>query len=248
PSTMKFPGAWIERLLMPRAIRSADAVIAVSKFTAETIGKKFPRYQKKVQVIYQSSFLEVGGSGDCESKLFLSVGTHEPRKNYDRLLRAFAIVLKDHPEVRLVIVGKHGWKIDLQSLVHRYGLSEQVTLDTGADDKRLAQLYRECQALIMPSLYEGFGLPLVEALHFGKPIITSNCSAMPEVAADAAYLVDPMDTQDIARGISRVLEDDSLRRGLAAASQQRAKFFSWHTAGINTVALFEKVVSSERVC
>lgn len=248
PSTMKFPGPWIERGLMPHSIAIADAVIAVSNFTGAAVASNFPQAADKIRVIYQSSFLEADNSRsqDENSDFLLAVGTHEPRKNYLRLLHAFVEVSAKHPGVRLVIVGRPGWKMDLPALVNQSGLGERVTLLTDADDVKLAQLYRDCLAVVQPSLYEGFGLPLVEAIHFAKPILTSNCSAMPEIAGNAGYLVNPVDSQSIARGMLCLIEDQNLRQRLSRAARLRAQAFSWQTAGRCTIELFEEVVAERR--
>ena len=127
----------------------------------------------------------------------------------------------------------------LSALIRANGLESRVHELGQLEDEELLQQYASCDFVALPSLYEGFGLPLIEAMTFGKPVLTGNTSAMPEIAGDAGLLVDPTSTDDIARGLRRMMTDTALRSRLATAARQRAGNFSWDSAAAETIRVIE---------
>lgn len=159
----------------------------------------------------------------------LSVCSHEPRKNLDALIRAFSRAVGQHDlPHQLVLVGRagHGSR-RLDEEIARSGVSERVLRTGYVSDEDLLQIYNHADLFVYPSKYEGFGLPLVEAMACGLPIVTSNTSSMKEVAGDAAVLIDPHSERDLEAGITRCLADEALRERLAAVGAVRAREFTW---------------------
>lgn len=174
-------------------------------------------------------------------KFILFVGTREPRKNLVRLVQAYAeLPARVQKEFGLVLVGPRGWGERL-ALGEKVG--NRVTLVDYLDAQKLALAYNLASALAYPSLYEGFGLPPLEAMACGCPVIASRVASLPEVCADAAYYIDPNDTQSIADGINNVLSDNELRRSLVEKGSERAKLFTWEKTAEKTLAVFHEVLS-----
>lgn len=245
--TMRPLSRWMETRLMPEAIRLADRIMADSTSTAEAIGTEFPGARDKVRVVPLgvTVLAEPGGFDSLTSigvdrPYFLFVGTLEPRKNLRRLLQAFATIPSViRANALLVVAGGRGWGgIDLHSLLVQYGLETNVVLTGYVSDAQLATLYAHARFLAMPSLYEGFGLPLLEAMSFGVPVLTSNSSSLPEVAGDAGILVDPLSEDSIAEGLTLLLANEVLRVDLAARARPNAARFSWKKAARQAMDVF----------
>jgi glycosyltransferase involved in cell wall biosynthesis len=230
---MRFPGRQIEAFFMPRALKKADSVVAVSEFTRAEIAGFYSGHLDKISVVPGASLLSAGVKQELDSTgaggYFLFVGTQEPRKNLPRLLRAYAHYVERNTRARLLkIVGGSGWGgQNLPLLLRELGIDGQVEILTGADDAQLAEMYRGAHALVMPSLYEGFGLPVVEALSLGVPVITSRESAMSEVAGTAALLVDPMSETDITKALHRISDDSQLYRELKTNAPLESRRYDW---------------------
>lgn len=247
--TMRPTSRLLEQVLMPKAIRRADGVIAVSKHTRQDILHTFPKIDCPVKTIYPGiserppahdrAYLEKWG---INQPYILFVGTLEPRKNLIRLLKAYAeLDEQDHRRACLVITGGAGWgDLDLVQIIKAHGLDKLVHLTGYVDESELSTLYKNALFLAMPSLYEGFGLPLIEAMAYGVPSLTSNLSSMPEVAADTALLVDPLDINAIASGLRVLLTQCDHRENLARRTKERATFFQWDLAARELLDFFDK--------
>lgn len=161
------------------------------------------------------------------NKYFLFIGSPRTRKNIERTLAAFKIFHQRHPEYQLVIVGnKESHFLDIQPWLAEF--TKNVVIMTGfVSNEEKASLYANAQGLVFTSLYEGFGLPLLEAHSFGIPVLTSNCTSMPEVAGDGAIFVDPYSTADIVRGMEMLAFDESIRQKIICAGYQNIQRFSW---------------------
>jgi glycosyltransferase involved in cell wall biosynthesis len=169
-----------------------------------------------------------------DAPYMLSVGTIEPRKNGERLIRAFERAFADDADPpHLVFAGRRGWHSErVFSAAASSRLTPRIHFAGGVTDAELAALYQDATALLYPSLYEGFGLPVLEAMQAGVPVLTSTTSSMPEIADHAAVLVEPTDVDAIARGIRQLWLDTGLRAGLRRAGSDRAaQKRSWHAAG-----------------
>jgi glycosyltransferase involved in cell wall biosynthesis len=173
----------------------------------------------------------------------LYLGTLEPRKNVPRLLRAFASIQKEHPTLTLVIAGKKGWMYqEIFDSVSELGMTDKVSFLGYIEESDKPFLISGSQLFAYPSLYEGFGIPVLEALACGVPTITSNLSSMPEVAGDAALLVDPYSIQDIAAAMKQLLESPSVREAFSKKAIVHASSFSWSRTAEETFAVYNVAV------
>lgn len=239
--------------VVPRSIRRARAVIAPSAHTKSAIVERYGTPQSKIHVISEgvvASFNPTPEHDDgarltrlgLRQPFLLAVGTLEPRKNLARLLEAFARIAPRHPEMVLAIAGRPGWLYE--GIFERHsslGLNARVRFITNAEDDDLRALYRRSEAVVYASLYEGFGLPALEALASGSPLVASGNTSIPEVAADAALYFDPWDVDDMAATIDEVLQDGELRERLREAGPKRAQRFTWARAAELTVELYRDV-------
>ncbi|HEY8173621.1 MAG TPA: glycosyltransferase family 1 protein [Dehalococcoidia bacterium] len=243
-------------LLATAAIHKANRVICVSDFTRSQLVRRFPSVERKTHVIHEGvdpSFAPQGRDGverfrrrfGLVDPYILFVGTIEPRKNLARLIEAFGEVVRGHAfPHRLIIGGAHGWK---DGPVRRaYAASpvrERIHFAGYIDEATLPAAYAGADVFAYPSLYEGFGLPPLEAMACGTPVLTSNCTSLPEVVGGAAVTVNPYDTHSIADALRRLLGDASLRRALSQAGQERAATFSWDDAASRTIDVYKEAVS-----
>lgn len=165
------------------------------------------------------------------SKFFLSAGTIEPRKNYETLIQAFAMFHKNHPGHHLIIVGKKGWDAeyikDLEELVTSNYLQKYVHILGYITNKSLNKLYNQASAFVFPSYYEGFGIPPLEAINCGCPVISSYTSSMPEVLGEAAVFCDPSRPSEFAKAMEKIASDDAFRIELINKGRLQSKKFSW---------------------
>ena len=176
-------------------------------------------------------------------KFILFVGTREPRKNLDRLVQAYAQLAESiQREFNLLLVGSRGWG-DSDSRA-RQKLGNRIMVLDYVETYKLAQIYNLASVFVYPSFYEGFGLPLLEAMACGCPVVASRAASLPEVGGDAACYVDPKDIQGIAEGMDRVLQDEELRRSLIQKGMERAKLFNWEKTAKETLKVFDEVLSA----
>ena len=249
PKTMSFLGLQLERLLMPGSLRVADKIISVSNSTAIEIDECFSECSDKVETIYEAPYLSVANEKDLIGDYFLFVGTIEPRKNLLRLLEAYQIYFKETENpLPLKICGGKGWGLpELNDKVNELGIAGLVEILGYIDDEAMLGLYQKARALVIPSLYEGFGLPIVEAYSQGTPVLTSNRGAMAEIAADGGVFVDPEDCREIAEAMNMLTTDIEKVKTLQELALFRAKQFSWDVAAKNTLDLLEGVASKASV-
>jgi glycosyltransferase involved in cell wall biosynthesis len=248
PKTMRKVGWILDATLIPNAIKRAIKIITVSNSTANDIARSFPLQASKITTIYPAAS---SCSEDKKINLefnfkeiepyFLFVGTIEPRKNLKALLEAYSMLNKNTREkAKIVIAGSSGWgKIDLRKLSNELGISGQVTILGYVDNSLLVELYRRALFLAMPSLYEGFGLPLIEAITLGTPVLTSNKSSMPEVARNAGYYIDPENQNSILRGLNEMISNPKLRDQLRSNCEDVRLGFSWDKAAKKTLEIIE---------
>jgi glycosyltransferase involved in cell wall biosynthesis len=175
---------------------------------------------------------------------FLYVGTIQPRKNLLRLIEAFALAAPLLGNQCLLIVGRRGWlSAPIEQRASELGIADRVLFPGYVADADLPALYAGATAFTFPSLYEGFGMPILEAMAAGVPVLTSTTSALPEVAGDAALLVDPLDTQAIADALIQLATNNDLRRDLHMRGLQRAQQFTWEQTAHATLAVFREAVA-----
>ncbi len=245
----------IERATLPPAVRRATALTAISQATADDLGRRFPPARAKTTVTPLAadarfgatdgpSVTEVAARHAIERPYVLAVGTLEPRKNLPRLIEAFALLpdeLRDAHE--LVLVGAAGWETEatMRSIAAHGGLVRALGHVPDAD---LPALYRGAALFAYPSLYEGFGLPVLEAMTAGATVLTSDISSLPEVAGDAALYCDPRSSESIRDALARGLGDPAGAAELARRGTARAATFSWDRYAAETLAVLERAAGS----
>ena len=242
------------RLVVKLNLIKAKKVIAVSEYTKREILRHFPVDEEKIRVIYEGvdeSFKNatstdnklVRGKFGLKRNFLLYVGNHKPHKNLTRLLQAYGkLDQKLQKAYDLVITGKME-ESDRYSfrIVRELGLGSRVKFIGFVHQKDLPGVYRSATALVMPSLREGFGLPVLEAMACGTPVVAANTSALPEVAGEACVFFDPYRTDEMTSAISEVLEDERLRRKLSEMGRKRADSFSWRETARRTMEVYEEV-------
>lgn len=253
--TMRPLARWLDAMQTPAAVRLADRVITVSRHTAQDLVEEIPKAASKVRVVhlggaslYPAASPESLHPMGINRPYFLFVGTLEPRKNLYRLLEAYAALPVDiKKNTLLVIAGGKGWgDVNVQAVAARLGLSDCIRVVGYVSEESLATLYTHALFLAMPSLYEGFGLPLLEAMARGTPVLTSDCSSMPEVAGDAGLLVNPHDVRAIANGLLTLIMNEKLRHDLTQRAQANAGRFSWQKATDETLRVFDEALGERR--
>jgi glycosyltransferase involved in cell wall biosynthesis len=241
----------------------AAAVLADSQATKDDLVRAYRADPGRVHVIYlgrdealiavrdPEGLAAVRGRYGLAERYLLYVGTLQPRKNLSRLIDAFARLVgtpagaAEPAGLQLVLAGRQGWLYDdLYAQVQRLGLAGRVRFPGYVADADLAALYSGALAFIFPSLYEGFGMPVLEAQACGVPVMTSNNSSLPEVAGDAALLVDPHDVDAIAAAMARLAADPVLRADLAERGLANVKRFSWEKCARETLAVLEQVAGA----
>jgi glycosyltransferase involved in cell wall biosynthesis len=223
----------IERLTLGLAVRRAAGLICISHATSDALVARFPEAAGKctVAALGVSPTLSAPSARELDGLpppgFVLAVGTLEPRKNLPRLVEAYAALPRplqeSHP---LVVVGSAGWQTG-PTLNALRSLGERCRPMGRVSDEALAELYRRCAVFCYPSLGEGFGLPVLEAMAAGAAVVTSNASSLPEVGGDAVEYVDPHEPRDIARALGELLDDADLRSRLGQRALERAAGFSW---------------------
>jgi len=232
------------------AARASTHVIAVSESTKRDLIEKLGVAPDKITVVYEGVDHEkfrpkadqpLAGKVDREYLLF--VGTVQPRKNLVRLIDAFSSLSSRFPNLDLVIAGKEGWLAnEIYAAPKDFGVEKEVKFLGYVPTDKVVSLMNGARALVFPSLYEGFGLPVLEAMACGCPVVTSNISSLPEVAGEAGILVDPYSVEDIARGISQVLELKGKARQITIEQGiKHAKKFTWRKAAEETIEVFESL-------
>ncbi len=241
--------------------RQAAAVLADSQATKADLVRAYGARANKIHVIYLGRddslkqvtnplrLAAVKAKYDLAHRYLLYVGTLQPRKNLARMVEAFERLCSrpQMADVQLVLAGKQGWLYDaLFAQVSRAGLGDRVVFPGYIPDKDLPALLSAATAFVFPSLYEGFGLPVLEAGGCGVPVITSNTSSLPEVAGDAALLVDPHDVDAIAEAMYRIVTDRELAAELARRGHENVKRFSWEKCASETLAVLESVAQPKK--
>jgi len=239
--------------LYPLYLRKAAAVITVSEFTASQVREAFPWAEDKIRVVHEAAPPDYAPVTDetvlervrkkygLPDRFFLFLGSLEPRKNLERLLEAYISVSRSIPH-SLVISGGEGWKnTGLLDAVRRHG--DRVILTGFVEPDDLPGLLSLAECLVYPSLYEGFGLPILEAMACGTPVITSSVSSMPEVAGDAALLANPYSVEEIAGALSEMALDGGLRENLRKKGFLRNAEFSWKKSAEKTLSVYMEVLS-----
>jgi glycosyltransferase involved in cell wall biosynthesis len=257
PQYLPSRAAWLYAHMMIRvAARRATRILTVSEASKRDILHYTGVRDEKVVVVHngidarfttapdEEALDRVRLRFDLSHPFVLYVGNVKPHKNLERLIDAFALARVGAPDdLKLVVIGDEISKYPgLRQSVHRHRLDKHVRFFGFQPAATLVAFYRLARAFVFPSLYEGFGLPPLEAMANQTPVVTSNVSSLPEVVGDAALLVDPYDSQSIAEGIRRAVTDEPLRRELIARGQRRVQAFSWQEAATRTLQVYRDAV------
>ncbi len=242
------------------ASRSATHIIAVSESTKRDITRLLGVPEDKVTVIYEAAHpvkrvidpvdaqQHVKRNYGVDGDFILFVSTIEPRKNLPTLLAAYSKLLTGYKsQAKLVVAGGKGWLTDeVDQAVEKYKLHDKVCFLGAVPNEELGYLYKAARVFAFPSLYEGFGLPPLEAMASGTPVIVSNVTSLPEVVGDAGLLVDPNDVDAWAAALYRVLTDNDLHTEMAHKSIKRASKFSWERAARETLEVYRKAAKAAK--
>jgi len=252
------------KLVVPRSIKRAKRIIAVSEATKQDLETHFHVSPKKIRVIYEGFSREPDHSLGARErvsdgwvdvkqkyaldKYLLFLGTIEPRKNLANLIKGFSSVAQ-HPamkKVDLVLAGAQGWKYgDVLKALSESKLGRRIRYLGYVMHQEKMQLMENALAFVFPSLYEGFGLPVLEAMSLGTPVITSNVSSLPEITGPAAVYITPQKSKEIGQAIERMVRSPSLRKKLRLEGQRRAAMFTWEAAAKETLRVYNEVLAEK---
>lgn len=246
------PQGFSTRIVVPKSIAKAKKIIAVSESTKHDLMRIFRVPKEKIEVIYEGApsappaledgLLDRFGLRTSEP-YFLFIGTIEPRKNLATLLSAYRLLCQKHTNApRLIFAGGRGWKNeDFFETIKKWNLDSRVSLLGYVSEKEKQALLQHAMVFVYPSLYEGFGLPILEAMALGTPVLSSRTSSIPEVVGGAAVLVDPNDDEEIAKGLEKLWKDASFRSELIAKGKERVKLFDWKKTAEKTLRVYQGV-------
>jgi glycosyltransferase involved in cell wall biosynthesis len=257
PETHRARAVRRARVRLPIAAKIADAIITPTEAMRQEVCKRLNVKPGKVTAIHEAprrtfspmtetETVAIRERLGVEDEFLLFVGTLEPRKNLLTTLRAFEeVIARKSVRPQLVIAGGEGWLIDeTLSLINSVSVRDRILLTGYLNDEDLRALYSSCRAFVYPSLYEGFGLPPLEAMACGAPVIASRISALQETLAEAAILVEPLDVQTLSRTIIEVLKDERRRAMMRESGIKHAKKFSWDEAAKLTHDVYANVLAS----
>jgi glycosyltransferase involved in cell wall biosynthesis len=232
------------RRMIRAALERADAVICVSESTRRDVAELYGVAPERMTVVHLASALEPAAAGPAEDAkpYFLHVGTRYPYKNFGVLVKAFGMLglARTH---RLIAFSSHEFTDDELKAMDRAGVARECVLRVSGDDAKLARYYAGATALVLPSLYEGFGIPVVEAMRCGCPVIASETSSLPEVGGEAAVYCDPLEPESLAAAMRRVAEDSALRTEMTMRGQKQAALFSWERCAQETCAVYRELLA-----
>ncbi len=246
--------------VVPRAVRAATRLIAVSQNTADDLVNYLGVERERISVIHlgidprfrrvedQRVLRALDTRLGLEHPLALAVGTIEPRKNYERLIAAFARARREPGGPRmLAICGRKGWLYEgTFAAVEQWGVGDGVRFLDNVSDSDLPALYSTADVVAMPSIYEGFGIPVTEAMACGTPVVCSTGGSLPEVAGDAALMVAPEDIAGLADALVKAVTDADARERLVARGLERARSFNWDEAARAHVRVYEQAAKGQR--
>jgi glycosyltransferase involved in cell wall biosynthesis len=255
PTHHKPLNRWYLNLTMPLYCRRANHIISVSEHTKRDLIAAYGLVPSKVTVVREAAsshfcpqssevIASVRSRYGLPERYLLFVGTVEPRKNLGRLLSAFESAHAEGLADGLVIVGQRGWLYDdFFAQLEKSPVRDRVILPGYVDDRDLPALYAGARVFAFPSVYEGFGLPVLEAMACGVPVAASNASSIPEIGGDAAMYFDPLDVRSMSDALFRLLRDSELQGELRSQGLARAASFSWERAAMETRAVYDAVLA-----
>jgi glycosyltransferase involved in cell wall biosynthesis len=245
------------KVLIRRSAQRADHIITVSAYSKNDISRTYHIDPDRITVTYEGASPDffprdkvacreqIARKYGIKAPFFLYVGRIQERKNLRRLLSAYARLKKELADEKLVLVGKRDWMSEsIEAHLKSLGLKDMVVFTGYVPSADLPVFYNASQAFVYPSVFEGFGLPVIEAMACGLPVLTSYGSSLEEVAGDAALLVDPMSEESIAQGLRKLLGDQSLRLRLGRAGLLRSASFSFKSTAEQTTGVYERLAGA----
>jgi glycosyltransferase involved in cell wall biosynthesis len=257
PLWCQYESEWYFRLFFRKGIEQANKIIAVSHTVKTDIIETYAVDPEKIEVVYhgisnafrkindKEKLAAVASKYNLPDQYLLFVGNLEPKKNIVNIIRAFHQLMNEPGfNHKLVIVGRKGWKYEsIFKVVNDLNLQKDIFFTGYVPLEDLPSIYSMATVFVFPSLYEGFGLPVLEAMACGLPVITSNRGALPEISGDSAIHVDPTNINDIAEAISGVVSDRILREELAVKGLYRASKYNWNETAKNTLKVYTSISS-----
>ncbi|HVU11289.1 MAG TPA: glycosyltransferase family 1 protein [Phototrophicaceae bacterium] len=238
--------------VVPRSVRRADHVLADSQATKDDLIALYNTPAEKITVLLSGVDARFHRVDDPNVRAkykiparpyIFSVGTVQPRKNYSRLIQALAVLRSRGHDLDLVIAGGRGWLEDpIYASIRDAQMNDYVHFIGFADDADLPALYSAAQVTAIPSLYEGFGIPVLESMACGTPVVTSNVSSLPEVAGDAALTITPTDLDALIDALERLITDETLRSVLITKGLTRAREFTWDRSALQLRQIYDQML------
>lgn len=254
PETFSYGSYKIKAILAPISIKRSKIIIADSENTRNDISEMFPGTKDKIRVIYpgRPDFKAVEDKKlvedtkrkyGIEGEYIMVVGTLEPRKNLKSLIKAFKLMYDRVKDIKLVIVGKKGWLYkEVFEILEESKFKNAVIFTGYVPQEDLPCLYSGAQCFVYPSIYEGFGLPPLEAMCCGTPVVVSNTSSLPEVVGDAGIYVKPFEIESIADGILKVIGSSSLKETLVNKGYKQVEKFDWDSAAHRIIDVYREIL------
>lgn len=257
PETINWKTMIMLKLSLKKSCKAADKIITVSQFSKEEIIRKLFIDPKKIIVVtpgidnamFHSNYNVTDINHILQkyhiiNEYVIYLGTLEPRKNIERLIKAYSMLKRETMSpVKLVIVGRKGWKYDpVFELIEKLGLKEEIIFTGYVPQEDIPLLLCGSLVFMFPSLYEGFGLPPLEAMACGVPVITSNAASLPEVVGDAGILVDPFSVEEIKNAMDLVINDKEVRRTMSQKGLSQAAKYSWKHTAEELMNVFEELI------
>lgn len=252
PGRTPLPVFWVKmaayRFLFWYSLRKSRAIIVISDFVRRDLEKHYPFTKGHITRTYCASEPPLPGTAEplkgVRAPFIMHVGSPFPHKNIERLIDAFTIMKQTHPDLQLVLAGKREYYFEqLEQWAQSNPHIDDIVFTGFIPDLELKWLYEHAEAYVLPSESEGFGLPGLEAMAHGCPLVSSNATCLPEIYGDAAQYFDPLDIADIAGQVGRVLDDPKLRKQLVKRGYARLEKFSWETMAQQTLSVYRKILA-----
>lgn len=254
PATHSMKATIIERLTLEKALKKARKVLVVSENTQKDLLERFDYPEQNIhetpcapsdfyrEPVDEAELQKAKEKLKLPDKFILAVGTLEPRKNFTTLIKGFVTFKKRHPDFKLVIVGKKGWKFQqIEKTLEEYNMKDEVIFPGYVKGEDLHKIYKLAHAFVFPSLYEGFGIPPLEAMASGCPVVSSNVASLPEVVGDAGLLIDPKNSYKMAEAVADLIDHDTVRNTMIERGYKQAEKFTWQKSAQTALEVFNSL-------